>query len=126
MRNKIVRINKGKNIKMERGSIFEQGYGMIPKLVMRDKRLSIEAKSIYAYICSFAGAGTEAFPSISLMLNELKISKDRFYRHMKLLVDCKYLIKHHTIEDDNRFSGNIYELVQAIDEEKSKILESFK
>ena len=35
-----------------------KGYGIIPKAVMLDQRLTIQAKAIYAYFRSFAGAGT--------------------------------------------------------------------
>ena len=41
------------------------GYGIIPKYVMLDPDLTIEAKAIYAYFCSFAGSGNTAFPSRS-------------------------------------------------------------
>ena len=57
------------------------GYGVMPKLVMQDKRLTIEAKSIYAYIVSFAGAGSTAFPSLRKILEDLQISEKRFYKH---------------------------------------------
>ena len=49
-------------------SIYKNGYGIVAKFVMRDKNLSVEAKAIYAYICSFAGSGTTAFPSAELMI----------------------------------------------------------
>ena len=38
------------------------GFGTIPKLVMLDPQLTPQAKAIYAYFASFAGAGTTAFP----------------------------------------------------------------
>lgn len=43
-------------IRYEGKSILSKGYGMIPKLVMQSD-ISIEAKAIYAYMCSFAGNG---------------------------------------------------------------------
>ena len=57
------------------------GYGIIPKLAMQDQRLTIEAKAIYSYFCSYAGAGTTAFPGRNKILHDLKISKDRYYNH---------------------------------------------
>jgi hypothetical protein len=36
--------------------VNSMGYGTIPKMVMRDRRLSATAKCIYAYFCSYAGA----------------------------------------------------------------------
>ena len=37
--------------------INAKGYGTIPKLVMKDRRLTAQAKAIYAYFCSYAGCG---------------------------------------------------------------------
>lgn len=71
--------------------IMSQGYGFSPKMVMRDKRLTIEAKAIYAYMSSFAGAGLTAFPTVELQLAELGISKNRYYKHRKLLEDLGYI-----------------------------------
>ena len=46
--------------------IMARGYGIIPQLIARDERLTPEAKSIYCYFSSFAGAGFEpVFPSRS-------------------------------------------------------------
>ena len=40
-------------VKYNKNSILRDGYGIIPKIVMRDKNLSIEAKAIYAYLIAF-------------------------------------------------------------------------
>ncbi|MDU7068788.1 MAG: helix-turn-helix domain-containing protein [Clostridium perfringens] len=71
--------------------IMSQGYGFSPKAVMRDTRLTIEAKAIYSYMSSFAGSGLTAFPTIELQLHELGISKSRYYKHRKLLEDLGYI-----------------------------------
>lgn len=63
--------------------VFSKGYGIIPKLVMQDQDLSIEAKSIYAYFASYAGNGTTAFPSVSKIIYDLNIGEERFYKHRK-------------------------------------------
>ena len=39
-----------------------KGFGVIPKIVTTDTNLSIGAKALYAYLCSYAGNGTTAFP----------------------------------------------------------------
>ena len=92
--------------------IMAKGYGIIPQIIARDERLTPEAKSIYCYFSSFAGAGFEpVFPSRDLMLKELNMSKDRYYRHLKLLMDCNYI----TVERErigNLYSKCIYTLVQ--------------
>lgn len=79
--------------------INSRGFGTIPQAVMRDSSLSVEAKGIYAYICSFAGSGLTAFPSRSTVLRELGISKDRFYRHRKALVDKGLLRIEHRVRE---------------------------
>ena len=90
-------------------SIYKNGYGIVAKFVMRDKNLSVEAKAIYAYICSFAGSGTTAFPSAELMISELKMSEKRFYKFRKELVNRGYItiIKQ---RNGNRRDKNIYSI----------------
>ena len=67
-------------------ALLSHGYGLSPQLVMRSKGLSIEAKALYGYLSSFAGAGDTAFPSTSRILEELDISKNRFSKIRKELV----------------------------------------
>lgn len=95
--------------------ILESGYGLIPKLVTRDKDLTIEAKAIYAYLASFAGNVQQSFPSVSLICSELNISEKRFTKHRKMLIDKGYVeIKRNRKDDGNGFSNNIYILKQQI------------
>ena len=93
--------------------VMQNGYGIIPKLVMKDKDLSIEAKAIYAYFCSYAGAGNTAFPSVNLICSDLNISDKRFRKHRDLLVKKGYLlVKQQRTSGD--FSKNIYTLPSEI------------
>jgi hypothetical protein len=87
-----------------------KGYGIIPKLVMQDKRLSIESKSIYSYFCSYAGAGDTAFPSVRKICYDFSISEDRFRRHFRLLVQYGY-IEVEQKKEKGRYASNIYTLV---------------
>ena len=101
---------------IQANGIMSEGYGFSPKAVMRDPRLTIEAKAIYAYMSSFAGAGLSSFPSIELQLSELGISKTRYYKHRKLLEQFGYItIKQTRIKNENNKSindKNIYTLEQ--------------
>ena len=36
--------------------INSKGFGIVPKLLMQDERLSIYSKAIYCYFCSYAGS----------------------------------------------------------------------
>lgn len=101
-----------KNI-LSQGNIMAQGYGIVPKVTMRDTKLSIESKAIYAYLCSFAGAGNTAFPSRELICHELNISINRFNKYKNELVTKGYItIKRERLE--NGFSKNIYTLVHNV------------
>ncbi|MFH5911262.1 helix-turn-helix domain-containing protein [Clostridium perfringens] len=71
--------------------ILSHGYGFSPQIVMRDIRLTAEAKAIYSYMASFAGTNLTAFPTIELQLHELNMSAKRYYKHRKLLEDLGYI-----------------------------------
>ena len=71
--------------------ILSQGYGFTPQIVMRDTRLTPEAKAIYCYMASFAGTNLTAFPTIQLQLHELGMSAKRYYKHRRLLEDLGYI-----------------------------------
>lgn len=93
--------------------VMSQGYGIIPKSVMRDPSLSAESKAIYCYLRSFAGAGSTAFPSRELICHELNISKNRFNKYKNELIQKGFL----TIErkrTENGFSRNIYEFNESV------------
>lgn len=90
--------------------IYAQGYGNISKMVMRDTRITPTAKAIYAYFCSYAGAGTQAFPCVELIISDLSITKGTYYTHLKLLKKYDY-IHVEQIKEDNKFSHNVYTLV---------------
>lgn len=89
--------------------INSKGFGFTPKLVMKDRRLTIEAKAIYNYFCSYAGGGNTAFPSVSLICDDLCISKSRYYKHFKLLTTYGYVSTTQTKEGYS-FAKNIYTL----------------
>ena len=88
-----------------------KGFGIIPKLIMFDKALSLEAKSIYAYFASYAGNGTTSFPGRSIILKQLKMSKDAYYRHYNQLISQGYIKIQQNKSKDGSFTNNIYTLV---------------
>lgn len=89
-----------------------KGYGIIPKMVMLDRKLTIEAKAIYSYFCSYAGAGTTAFPSREKICEDLSISVKRYYSHFNLLKNLGYIKVSQAKSENNKFSYNIYTLVE--------------
>ena len=89
--------------------IKAKGYGIIPKIVMQDKRLTIEAKAIYSYFCTYAGAGDTAFPSVGKICHDLCIGEERYRKHFKDLVKYGYITVEQ-LKEKGKFARNIYTL----------------
>lgn len=88
-----------------------KGFGILPKYVMLDPDLTIEAKTIYAYFCSFAGNGNSTFPGRDKILSDLPMSKDAYYKHFRQLTEQGYISVEQEIGDRAAFGKNIYTLV---------------
>lgn len=95
--------------------VLAMGYGIIPKMVMKDQDLTIEAKAIYAYIASYAGRGNVAFPSVDLICYDLKIGKERFQKHKKMLLEKGYLVIDQVMAG-GKFGRNRYTMNQIVGE----------
>lgn len=87
--------------------IFEEGYGIIAKKVMRDKALNVIAKSIYSYICSYSGKGNDAFPSQKLICSDLDISKDTLVKYTNQLKERGYITVKQE-KEKGKFARNVY------------------
>ncbi len=99
------------------GSMVEvksQGYGTVPKFAMLDDRLPIAAKAIYAYMCSYAGAGNTAYPKGNTILHELNIDKETYYSYFNLLTDLGYITVTQQITEKGRFSSSTYLLNEIL------------
>jgi uncharacterized phage protein (TIGR02220 family) len=90
--------------------IFKEGYGNIAKLVMKDKNLTIGAKAVYAYLCSYSGAGGIAYPSRSLICHDLKITQETLSKHLKNLEEQGYILREQQ-RSNGSFSHNIYTIL---------------
>lgn len=97
--------------------INSMGYGTIPKLVMKDRRLTPEAKCIYGYFASYAGSGNSAFPTVSKVIYDLCVSEKRYYKHFKLLTHYGY-ISVEQVKVKGKFTHNLYNLNMEITEKK--------
>lgn len=62
-------------------NVFSDGYGIIAQKVMRHHTISRDARLLYSYLCSFAGAGDTAFPATKTILFELGFSPKTFYKY---------------------------------------------
>lgn len=96
--------------KIKLQGIMSEGYGVIPKKVMKDKTLTIEAKALYAFMASYSGAGTTSFPGVDLITDMLGISRQRFNRHRKALEDKGYITVSRKKMSNGKFGSNIYTL----------------
>jgi len=92
-------------------SIYSAGYGMLSKKVMRDRTLPVGAKALYAYICTFAGSGTTAWPGRKLITNDLNINKDTYTKYLKVLKDKDYIRVIPRLNKQGRFAGNNFVIV---------------
>ena len=122
----IVRLELPDLLKVE--GINCKGFGIIPKFVMFDTDLSIEAKAIYAYFCSFAGNGNTAFPGRDLIVADLGINKDTFYKHFDFLTEQGY-VKAEQVSlggYGKGFQKNIYTLISNPKKFSTLVLRSSK
>lgn len=88
------------------------GYGLVFKRVMKDRNISIEAKALYSYLSSYAGADESAFPSVDLIKHELGIGKHRFLRAKNELIDNGYLTVDRK-QTKNIYGSNLYTLFHS-------------
>lgn len=94
-------------------NINERGYGYIPRLVMQDRRLSIQAKAIYAYFCSYSSGGATLFPTRSRVTADLGISEKEYLEHFQLLLRHGYL-SIRQMKDADGSARNIFTIEKEI------------
>lgn len=100
--------NENNNGRIIIEGVLSKGYGIMPKMITTDTNLTIEAKAIYAYMVSFAGAGETAFPKVSTMLYHLQISKTRYYKNLNLLKESGYI----EVQSRRKFDPKLKKWVQ--------------
>ena len=83
-------------------------FGVLPKMPMKDNRLSIQSKAIYAYLCAYAGNDGQSFPSTKLMEYELGISKNTLFKYLKELRLSGYVTVEKVKTNNNQFQNNLY------------------
>ncbi|MEJ8760607.1 helix-turn-helix domain-containing protein [Enterocloster sp. HCN-30185] len=95
-------------MKKERG-----GWGLTYQDVYLMDNLTIEAKAIYGMLCSYAGTGGTAYPSVEFMCSSLQISERRFYTHMNLLIGAG-IVEKQICRKNGKRSNNLYVLTPNI------------
>ena len=103
-------------IEQFKDTIYEKGYGNVAKLVMVDKTISVGAKALYSYLCSYAFGKDEAYPTVERIMQELNISENSFRRYRKELEDKGYItVEFKNIKGTNR---NVYKINNSIEQKK--------
>lgn len=89
--------------------VFIDGFGLVPRMVLFDHSLSIEAKAAYAFLCVYANASTSsertATPSAGLLADAL-MSRHRVQHAMSELLDAGYIRRERL--HNGAFAGMIY------------------
>ena len=98
--------------------INSKGFGIAPKLVMLDERLSIGSKAVYCYFSCYAGAGKIAFPRVTKIIADLNISKNTYYTYFNPLRELGY-VKVEQSRTDGKHSHNIYTLMDIVPKPES-------
>lgn len=97
------------------------GWGVTYHEVYLLENLTIEAKAIYGALCSFAGVGATAYPSIDYLCRILCVSEKRLLKHMNLLIGAGIVKKERAKDKFGRPANNIYTLVPNLQFGSSQI-----
>lgn len=87
---------------------------MVYQDVTRLNTLPIEAKGLYAYLASLSDVNDECYPTVDLIRHELGISKDRYYKYMRMLVAAGVVKKVQIKTEDCKFGRNVYKLTHEV------------
>lgn len=82
------------------------GYGMIQTEAMK-ANISLQAKAVFAYLCSITGSKEYCFPSQSKIAKDLNISTATVKRYIKELIDVE-LIEKEKLYKDSRQNNKYY------------------
>lgn len=93
---------------MEKIKKFKLSFTQVPNAVLNDKRLSLKAKGLYAYL--FSKPDDWVF-HIGVMEEELKESRGQIYSIIKELILFGYIIRKQ-INENGKFGGIVYEFVE--------------
>lgn len=100
------------------------GYGFVGQSIMRDSTLSVTAKALFAYLASFAGTSNKAWPSVSLIMQELGIGRDTFYKYLRELREKGY-VEVEKGRSGGKWLSNIYTLIQSPCAEKPYMVKPY-
>lgn len=82
----------GFTVEQFKGTIYEQGFGMISRKIMKDRSINLQAKAVYSYLASHSFGGNKVTTKQTIMMADLGISEKTLRTHMKLLKDNGYVV----------------------------------
>lgn len=77
--------------------------------VMRNSRLSPEAKAVYAYLSSIAGCGETCYPSVETIQKDMAMSKNRLSKYMNELI-ASGVVEKTREKNGNLYGRNVYKI----------------
>lgn len=89
-------------------------FGVVFQDVTRLNTIPLEAKGLYAYLASLSDVNDECYPTVDLIRHELGISKDRYYKYMRILVSAGVVKKVQIKTEGCRFGRNVYKLTHEV------------
>lgn len=96
--------------RIELSGIFSEGYGVIPKRLMRadiDKNI----KLILAYMLSYTGGGNECFPAIRTIAQDLKMSTNTIVKYLKQAEENGFITKSQLYPNNPLNHANKYKMI---------------
>ena len=94
--------------------VLSMGYGTVHASVMSYRKLTVEAKAIYAYFAACIGAGDTSFPSVGEISKDLNMSEERFRKQQKNLIERGYLTIRKNAASNGRYSTNVYVIQERV------------
>ena len=94
--------------------VLSMGYGTVPRSEMSDRKLTVEAKAIYAYFAACIVAGDTSFPTVGEISKDLNMSEERFRKHQKNLIERGYLTIRKDTAANGRYSTNVYVIQERV------------
>tara|TARA_R100001082_G_scaffold95210_1_gene62337 strand:+ start:45 stop:284 length:240 start_codon:yes stop_codon:yes gene_type:complete len=70
-----------------------EAFGIVNKDVVSDPELSIQAKGVYAVICTYANKNRTCFPSINTIADLCDVHPRTIHRKIKELKEKGYIIR---------------------------------
>lgn len=85
----------------------QSGYGFVSKDVLLDPEIPVEAKALYAYLCTHADKRGKCFPSVDGICHHLNITEKRF-RKYKAVLEEQGIVEVNREKKGNCWGQNIY------------------